>query len=88
MIPKTINLPKHPGHNVWKCRPPTKVNLTDKDFPPLTTPKKTNILNSTEQDNCTIATGQTDLLTDVDVKRIEQRRHELAVTLTAELEKL
>jgi hypothetical protein len=64
MIPKT-NLPKHPGHNAWKYRPPTKVNLTDKDFPPLT-PKKTKILYSTEQDNTT-ATGQTNLLTDVDV---------------------
>jgi hypothetical protein len=44
-------------------------------------------LDSTEQDKTT-ATGQTNFLTDVDVERIKQRENELAVTLTAELEKL
>jgi hypothetical protein len=87
MIPKMINLPKHPGHNAWKRRPPTKVNLMDEDFPPLTTPKKTKTLDSMEQDNTT-ATGQTNLLTDVDVERIKQRQKELAATLTAEIKKL
>jgi hypothetical protein len=87
MIPKMINLPKHPGHNAWKRRPPTKVNLTDDDFPPLTTPKKTKTLTSMEQDNTT-ATGQTDSLTDIDVERIEQRQNEMNTTFTAEIEKL
>jgi flagellar biosynthesis/type III secretory pathway chaperone len=87
MIPKMINLPKHPGHNTWKRRPPTKVNRTDDDFPPLTTPKKTKTLTSMEQDNTTV-TGQTNLLTDVDVERIEQRQNELNATFTAKIEKL
>jgi flagellar biosynthesis/type III secretory pathway chaperone len=87
MIPKTINLPKHPGHNAWKCRPPTKVNLMEDNFLPLTTPKKTKTLTSMEQDNTT-ATGQTNLLTDVDVERIEQRQNELNATFTAKIEKL
>jgi hypothetical protein len=86
MTPKTIDLPKHPSHNAWKCRPPTKVNRMDEDFPPRTTPKKTKISDSTEQDNTT-STGQTNLLMDVDVERIKQRQNKLATTLTANLEK-
>jgi flagellar biosynthesis/type III secretory pathway chaperone len=80
MIPKTIQLPNHPGHNAWKRRPPTTINLTDDAFPPLTAPKKKKTTEPMEPDNTT-ATGQTDSLTDVDVERIEQRQNEFAATL-------
>jgi hypothetical protein len=92
MIPATIDIsPRTPVTNAWKRKPPTKINLTDDEFPPLNAHKKprpdNNVHDSetlTNTENTANETLSEDDLLDI----LDNRQQEISDKFARELETL
>jgi hypothetical protein len=86
MIPTTIST-SMPTENIWKCRTPTAVNLTDDHFPALESPKKQRTDPVTNTDTAT-ATDTTESLTTLDMDELERTQTEMKAIFRQEIETL
>jgi hypothetical protein len=83
MVPSSISL-SMPIENVWKCRTPTTVNLTDDHFPALVTSKKPRTDLAAAPDTTT-ATDTTKSLTMIDMDEIERTQNDMKEILHQEI---